>query len=105
MGVIGHRIDRNQFLPSSCDNSGDVLLQLLATGLGNHTSAARDREDNMQIDLRVGVGYVRELCMTLLAELIIEAFFGRYKHVAPMALTDRVASTPDRHPSAEVKLL
>jgi hypothetical protein len=48
-------------------------LQLLATGLGNHTSAARDREDNMQIDLRVGVGYVRELCMTLLAELIIQA--------------------------------
>ena len=57
MGVIGHRIDRNQFLPFSCDNSGDVLLQLFAPGLGNYTSAARHREHNMQIDLRVGVGH------------------------------------------------
>ena len=84
--MIGHRIDRNQFLPFSCDNSGDVLLQLLATGLGNHTSAARHREHNMQIDLRVGVGHLAKPYMTLLAELIMEAFFGRYKHVAPMVL-------------------
>ena len=58
MGVIGHAIYRNQFLPFSCDNSGNVLLQLLATVLGNHTNAAIHREHNMQIDLRVGVGHL-----------------------------------------------
>lgn len=86
MGVIGHGIDRNQFLAFSCDNSGDVLLQLIATGLGNHPSAARDREDNVEINLRLGVGHFSELHMALLAELSIEAFSGRYKHVAPTVL-------------------
>ena len=85
MGVIGHTIDRNQFLPFSCDNSGDVLLQLLATGLGNHTSAARHREHNMQINLRVGVGHLAKPYMTLLAELVTRSF-GGYKHAAPTAL-------------------
>ena len=85
MGVIGHTIDCNQFLPFSCDNSGDVLLQLLATGLGNHTSAARHREHNMQINLRVGVGHLAKPYMTLLAELVTRSF-GGYKHAAPTAL-------------------
>ena len=80
-------------------------MQIFAMLRGNYARATRDGEDNVQINLRAGVGHFSEFHMALLAELIIEAFFGRYKHVAPMALTDRVASTPDRHPSAEVKLL
>ena len=76
MGVIAHRIDRNQFLTFSCDNSGNVLLQIFAMLRGNHARATRDGEDNVQINLRVGVGHLAKPYMTLLAELIIEAFFG-----------------------------
>jgi hypothetical protein len=103
--VIGHRIDRNQFLPFSCDNSGDVLLQLLARGLGNHTSASGHREDNVQVDLRVGVGHFAEINMTLLMELITSTFVGAINMSCLTALTNRVAGIPDRHPSADVKLL
>ena len=70
MGVIGHAIDRNQFLAFSRDNSRDVFLHLLAMYVGNHASATRDREDNMQIDLRVRIGHVAEVNMPLLTELI-----------------------------------
>ena len=72
MGVIGHRIDRNQFLPFSCDNSSDVLLQLLASGRRNYARASGHREDNMQIDLRVGVGHLAKPYMPLLPELITD---------------------------------
>ena len=74
MGVIGHTIDRNQFLPFSCDNSSDVLLQLLATGTRNYARASGHREDNVQVDLRVGVGHFAEVNMTLLMELITYGF-------------------------------
>jgi len=105
MGVIGHTIDRNQFLPFSCDNSSDVLLQLLASGRRNYARASGHREDNMQIDLRVRVGHFAGVNMTLLTELITFTFCGGYKHVAPTALTNRVADIPDRHPSADARLL
>ena len=85
MGVIGHRIDRNQFLPFSCDNSGDVLLQIFAMLRANHARATRDGEDNVQINLRVGVGHLAKPYMTLLAELVTRSF-GGYKHAAPTAL-------------------
>ena len=87
MGVIGHRIDRNQFLPFSCDNSSDVLLQLLASGRRNYARASGHREDNVQVDLRVGVGHFADVNMSLLTELITSTFCGSYKHVAPTALT------------------
>ena len=102
--MIGHAVDRNQFLAFSGDNSRDVFLQFLAVGVGNHASTTRDREDNMQIDLRVRIGHFAEVNMTLLTELITFTFCGGYKHAAPTALTNCVASIPD-HPSAEVKLL
>ena len=85
MGVIGHTIDRNQFLPFSCDNSGDVLLQIFAMLRGNYACATRDGEDNVQINLRVGVGHLAKPYMTLLAELVTRSF-GGYKHAAPTAL-------------------
>ena len=89
--MIGHRIDRNQFLPFSCDNSGDVLLQLLASRRRNYACASGHREDNVQVDLRVGVGHFADVNMSLLTELITSTFCGSYKHVAPIALTNRVA--------------
>jgi len=68
--VVGHTIDCNQFLAFSRDNSRDVFLQLLAMCIGNHASATRNREDNMQIDLRERIGHFAEVNMTLLTELI-----------------------------------
>jgi len=76
MDVIRHAVDCDQFLAFSSDNSGDVLFQIFAMLRGYHTRTTRDREDSVQINLRIGVGHVSELHMTLLAELIIEAFFG-----------------------------
>jgi len=70
MRVIGHTLDGNQFLAFSRDNSRDVFLQLLAMRVGNHASAIRDREDNMQIDLRVRIRHFLQPGMALLAELI-----------------------------------
>jgi hypothetical protein len=105
MCVIGHAVDRNQFLPFSCDNSGDVLLQLLASGWRNYTRASGHREDHVQVDLRVRVSHFEEVNMTLLPELITSTFCGGYKHVAPTALTNRVADIPDRHSSADARLL
>jgi hypothetical protein len=46
------------------------FLQFLAVGVGNHASTTRDREDNMQIDLRVRIGHLEKVNMTLLTELI-----------------------------------
>ena len=51
-------------------------MQLLAMSLGNHTSAPRDREYNVQVDLSVGVGHFAEVNMTLLMELITSTFVG-----------------------------
>jgi hypothetical protein len=72
---------------------------------GNHARATRDGEDNVQINLRVGVGHFAEVNMTLLTELMTSTFCGGYKHVAPTALTNRVADIPDCHPSADARLL
>ena len=49
MRVIGHAIDCNQFLILSCDDSGHVLLQLSAAGGKNHTDAAGNRANDVQI--------------------------------------------------------
>ena len=73
MGVIGHTIDRDQFLAFSRDNSGDVFLQLLAMYVVDYAGATGDREDNMQIDLRVCIGHFPQPCMPLLSELITYA--------------------------------
>ena len=76
MGVIGHAVDRNQFLAFSRDNSGDVFLQLLAMCVVDYAGATGDREDDVQVDLRVRVGHFPEVNMTLLAELITSIFVG-----------------------------
>ena len=73
MGVIGHTIDRDQFLAFSRDNSGDVFLELLAMCVVDYAGATGDREDGVQIDLRVRVGHLAQPCMPLLAELITYA--------------------------------
>lgn len=55
--MIGHAINGDQFLVFSSDDSGDVLLQIFAMFRGNHARATRDGEDNVQINLRVGVSH------------------------------------------------
>jgi hypothetical protein len=57
MSVIGHAVDRDQFLAVSRDYSGDVFLQLFTPASGKHTRATGDRENNVQIDLGVGIGH------------------------------------------------
>jgi hypothetical protein len=42
----------------------------------DYAGATGDREDNMQIDLRVCIGHFAEINMTLLAELIAYAFWA-----------------------------
>ena len=42
----------------------------------DYAGATGDREDNMQIDLRVCIGHFPEVNMTLLAELITSIFVG-----------------------------
>ena len=58
MRVVGHAIDCNQFLALPRYDSRDVFLQLLSTRNGNCTRATGHRENNMQINLRVGVGHL-----------------------------------------------
>jgi hypothetical protein len=57
---------------------------------GNYARATRDGEDNVQINLRVGVGHFSEFHMALLAELVRRCF-GGYKHAAPTALRGLLA--------------
>ena len=72
--MIGHAVDRNQFLAFSCNNSRDVFLQFLASARRNYTRTSGYREDNVQVDLRVRVGHFAEVNMTLLTELITSIF-------------------------------
>ena len=74
--MIGHAVDRNQFLAFSGDNSSDVFLQFLASGRRNYTRTSGHREDDMQVDLRVRVGHFAEVNMTLLTELITFTFLA-----------------------------
>ena len=55
MCMIRHAIDRNQFLPFSCNDSGYVFLQLFAALGGNHTRTTGNREDRVQMNLCIGV--------------------------------------------------
>lgn len=55
MRVIRHAIDRDQFLVSPSDNSTDVFLYLLFALGADYACARRNCEDDMDIDLRVGV--------------------------------------------------
>jgi len=67
--VIWHTIDRDKLLIATRYDPRDVFLQfLLALGL-NDTCAPGNGEDDVQVDLGVGVGHSRKY-MSLLRELI-----------------------------------
>jgi len=67
--VIWHTIDRDKLLIAPRYDPRDVLLQFLfALGL-NDTCAPGNGEDDVQVDLGVGVGHSRKY-MSLLRELI-----------------------------------
>jgi hypothetical protein len=74
MCVIGHAVDRNQFLAFPRDNSGDVFLQFFSARGCNDARPTGDGEDNVQIYLRVGIGHLAQPHMALLTELITSTF-------------------------------
>jgi hypothetical protein len=65
--MIRHIIDRNQLLILNRDNARDVLLEFLVVFPFYQVLPAFDREDHVNIDLRVGIGHA--LKMPLLREL------------------------------------
>lgn len=68
--MIRHAINRDQFLFSLPDNSADVFLQFLFALESNHTGACGHRENDVNVDLRVGVGHSEGGYVPLLTELI-----------------------------------
>ena len=53
--VIGHAVNRDQFLAEPGRDASDVFLQLLAAAIGDYSRALCDRENDVEIDLGIGV--------------------------------------------------
>src|SRR5437660_7685395 len=60
VSVIGHTINRDQFLFTLRHDSSNVFLQFLLAIGANNADALGDRENNVEIDLRVGVSHCCE---------------------------------------------
>ena len=58
MEMIRHAADRDQFLVLLADDSGDVLVDLHFVIRLNQALSSLDGENNLNVDLRVGVGHV-----------------------------------------------
>jgi hypothetical protein len=91
MEMIGHAADRDQFLLLLADDPSDVLLDPLFVIRLNQALSSMDREDNLNVDLRVGVGHVEFRCsrsdLPRFRSAGAEALFlwrSIYKHVAPV---------------------
>src|SRR6266540_1979265 len=67
VNVVGHVINCNELLSLPRNNARDVFLELVVVLRANEILSAFDGEDDMDIDLRVGVGHARK--MPLLTEL------------------------------------
>jgi len=50
VGVIGHTTDRDQFLSSTANDTGNVFLQLFFIPRLNDASACRHSEDNVNLN-------------------------------------------------------
>jgi hypothetical protein len=69
----------------------------------DYAGATGDREDDVQVDLRVRVGHFPEVNMTLLGAYHIH-LCGTYKHVAPTALPDASSFEPSGASTLERRL-
>ena len=57
MNMVGHSVNRNQFLIFIFYNSGDVLIQFCFVIFGYEVLTAFDGEDNVNVYLRIGIGH------------------------------------------------
>ena len=57
MHVVRHIVDRDEFLPLMGDDAGDVFLQFIVPVHRDEALASLHRKDDLDIDLRVGVGH------------------------------------------------
>jgi hypothetical protein len=85
--VVWHTINRDQFLLPLRYDSGDVFLQFLFPIRSNHARPTRNREDDMKINLCVGVRHREQIHMPPLTGLICVVCRDNYKHGAPAALS------------------
>ena len=88
--MIGHAVDRDQFLILLADDTSDVLLDLLFVIRLNQALSSLNGEDNLNIDLGVGVGHVEFWMQPVISSNIPLRWSGEtislrsvYKHVAP----------------------
>ena len=65
--MVRHVVYRNQLVLLGGDDAGDVFLQLVVAFRRDEALPAFDGEDDLDVDLRVGVGHARK--MPLLTEL------------------------------------
>ena len=68
--VIWHAVNRDQFLFTLRHDSSNVFLQFLLAIGANNAGAPGDRENNVEIDLRIGVSHCANY-MSLLTELAL----------------------------------
>jgi|ERR1041385_8014453 hypothetical protein len=55
--MIRHVVDRDEFMPLSGNDAGDVFLHLGIVFGGDETLAALDGKDDVDVNLGVGVGH------------------------------------------------
>lgn len=87
MRVIRSAVDRNQFLALSRNDPRNVFLELFAARGIDYACPTGDSEDNVEIDLRVGIRHSCRFLHGAPKRSSLVACCGSYKHVAPLALT------------------
>src|SRR5882672_7286232 len=58
--MVRHTMNRQQLLFPFPDNASQIFMELLIVSLVNQALPTLDREDNLDIDLRIGVGHHRD---------------------------------------------
>lgn len=59
--MIGHVVDGDHFLVLGRDNAGDVFLEFVVVFGFDEVLPAFDGEDDVDVDLGVGVGHARKI--------------------------------------------
>ena len=57
--MVRHTMNRQQLLFPLPDNASEIFMEFLLVFLANQALSPLDREDNLDIDLRVGVSHRR----------------------------------------------
>lgn len=58
--MVGHIVNGNQFLPTLGDDASDVFLQFVIMLGPDEVLAAFNSKDDMDINLRIGIGHVQK---------------------------------------------